>query len=249
METGQQNTRPPLAAYEDVARMVDYAVLAPALTEEQVSQACGVAKKYRVGRITVRPADLDLVCEWMKGSGIPVCAAISYPHGADTTAVKLYAVRDALSRGARCVETVLNPGKVASRQFRYVESELMQMAQECRRHSAELVVDFELAGLPLDLRVIACRIARRAEVSWVRAGSLSGPSEYTMEDLQFIRERLGDLVELDAGPAVRTLADVQRAHEIGCSAFVTDDPGHILEAWTAELKRREAEAAGGSIRA
>jgi deoxyribose-phosphate aldolase len=242
METEQQNTRPPLASYEEVARMMDYAVLAPALSEEQVAQACDLAKQYRPGRLTVRAADLDLVSAWMKGSGIPIGTAVAFPHGADTTAVKLYAVRDALARGARFVETVLNLGKVASRQFRYVESELMQMAQECRRSEAELIVDLELAWLPEDLRVIACRIARRAEVPWIRAGSIFGPGQYAAEDLQFLAARLGDLVQLDAGPSVSTLEDLHRAYELGCSGFQTTDPALILDAWTAELKRRAEPA-------
>jgi deoxyribose-phosphate aldolase len=239
MEIEQPNTRPALATYEEVARMLDYAVLEPSLSEEQVAQACGVARNRGVGRITVRPADLDLVSDWLKGSGIPIGTAVSYPHGTDTTAVKLYAVRDALSRGARFIETVLNPGKITSRQFRYLESELMQMAQECRRHSAELILDLEVAALPEDLRVIACRIARRAEVPWVRAGSLHGPLEFRAEDLQFLAERLGDLVQLDAGSSVRTIGDLESAYAIGCLGFQTTDPGHILDAWTAELKTRQ----------
>jgi deoxyribose-phosphate aldolase len=239
MEIEQPNTRPALATYEEVARMLDYAVLDPSFSEDQVAQACGVARNRAVGRITVRPSDLDLVSEWLKGSGIPIATAISYPHGSDTTAVKIYAVRDALSRGARFIETVLNPGKVASRQFRYLESELMQMAQECRRHSAELIVDLDVAGLPEDLRVIACRIARRAEVPWVRAASLHGSSDHRAEDLQFLAARLGDLVQLDAGCSVRTVEDLQRAYEIGCLGFQTSDPAPILDAWTAELKTRQ----------
>lgn len=242
MTNSEQNARPPLATYEDLARMVDCAAVAAGLSEEQIARACDAAKRYRVARMTVRPSDLDLVTNWMRHSGIPVCATVSYPHGADTTAAKIYATSDALRRGAKAVETVLNLGKLVSRQFRYIESELMQMAQECRRAGAELIVDFELGTMPEDLRVIACKIAQRADVHWVRAATLSGPGEYAVEDLQFIAARLGDSVRLDAGPAVRTVADVQRAYDIGCAGFQTTDPGLVLEAWTAELKRREDAA-------
>jgi deoxyribose-phosphate aldolase len=233
--------RPPLAAYEDLARMAEYAVLDPDFTEESVHQASLVARKYRVGRFTVRPADLDLVTQWMKGTGISVGTVVSYPHASDTTAAKLYAVRDALGRGAKAIETPLNLGKVVSRQFRYVESELMQMAQECRHSGAELIVDFELSRLAEDLRVIVCRIARRADVHWVRAGCLHG-SSCAWEDLPFLASKLGDAVRLDAGPMVATLEDAQRAYEIGSGGFLTTDPAPLLESWTAELQRREEEA-------
>lgn len=245
MTNSGENVRPPLALYEDMARMVDYAALAPNYSEEQVAQACEVARKHRVGRLTVRPADLYLVTQWMKGSGIPIATTVSFPHGADTTSAKLFAVRDALQRGAKALETVLNLGKVISRQFRYVESELLQIAQECHRSGAELLVDFELGWLAPDLRVIACRIAKRAEVDWVRAGSIYGPGAYTVEDLQFLGTKLGDLVKLDAGPSVRTLDDAMRAHQMGVSGFVSTDPGPLLEAWTTELERRAKAAPSG----
>src|SRR6476646_7860415 len=106
MTNSTQNARPPLASYEDLARMVDYAALGPNYSEEQVSRACDVARKYRVGRLTVRPADLDLVTQWMQGSGVAIGATVSYPHGADTTSAKLFALRDALQRGAKAIETV-----------------------------------------------------------------------------------------------------------------------------------------------
>ena len=235
--------RPPLAAYEDLARMVDYAVLAPNLSEEHVSRACEAARKHRVGRLTVRPADLDLVISWTRGSGVPIGTTAGYPHAAETTSAKLYAVRDVLQRGAKAIETVLNPGKMVSRQFRYVESELLQMAHECHRAGAELIVDFEMGWLAEDLRVIACRIARRAEVDWVRAGSLYGPGQYGYDDLRFLAGKLGGAVKVDAGPAVATLDEAMNAYQAGAAGFQTADPGHLLESWAMELKRREAERA------
>lgn len=240
--TGEQ-TRPALAAYEDLARIVDYAVLTPSYSEDQVSRACNLARKYRVGRITVRPADLDLVAEWTRGSGVAIGTSVSYPHGADTTSAKLFATRDALQRGAKAIETVLNPGKMASRQFRYIESELIQMAQECHRAGAQLIVDFEMNWLPEDLRVIGCRIAKRADVDWVRTGTLFGPAVSAEADLPMLLEKLGDVVKLDAGTAARTLDGVLKLHASGVSGFQTEDPAALLDAWTAELKRREAEAA------
>jgi deoxyribose-phosphate aldolase len=229
----------PLETYDELARMADYAAMAPNASEEQIAAACEVARSWRVGRFTVRPADLDLVTKWMEGSGVRIGVAIDYPHGASTTSAKLYAVRDALGRGAKAIETVLNPGKTVSRQFRYVESELQQMAQECHRAGAELIVDLELGWLAEDLRVIACRIAKRAEVDWVRGGSLYGPGQYGRVDLEFLVGKLGDLVKVDAGSTVATFQDALDLHQAGVQGFQTTDPRPMLDAWSAELKRRE----------
>jgi deoxyribose-phosphate aldolase len=139
--TAQQSGQGALAKYEDLARMVDIALLAQDLPEEEVARGCELAKRYGAGAVTLRPADVQLGAQWLKGSGATVASVVSYPHGASTTAVKNYETRDLLQRGARAIETPLNLGKTISRQFQYVEMELIQMAQECHRAGATLTLD------------------------------------------------------------------------------------------------------------
>lgn len=216
--------------------------MAPELSEEDVSRGCEAAKQYGVGSVTLRPADVQLAAQWLKGSAVTPFAVVSYPHGAATTAVKNYETRDLLQRGARGIETPLNYGKVVSRQFQYVEMELIQMVQECHRAGATLTLDIEFPMLTPDLRVIACKIARRSEVDRVRAVSLYGSGVPTREDLAFLSSRLGDLAVLDAGAWVRTLEDALLAYDCGASGFQTTDPAPILDAWKAELQRRQEAA-------
>lgn len=241
------NTRPPLATYEDLSRMVDYAIVSPEASEDSVSQACDRARQQRVGRVTVRPSDLDLVSRWMDASGISVGAVVSYPHGTDTTAVKLYSVRDAIRRGAKVIETVLSPARMISRQFRYLESEFVQMTQECHRAGVELVVDLEMGWLSDDLKVIACKIARRTEVDQVRPFSLYGPAgSSAAQDLALLTAKLGDLVKV-AAPWPDSWEAAREAHAAGVSGFQTTDPAPLLAAWSGELKRRAEEAAKAAV--
>jgi deoxyribose-phosphate aldolase len=231
--------RPPLATYDDLAKMIDVALMAFDLSEEDVLRGCEMAKQYRVASVTLRPADVQLAGPWLKGSAVVPAAVVSYPHGAATTAVKNYETRDLLQRGARAIETPLNLGKVISRQFQYVEMELIQMAQECHRAGATLTLDIEFPTLAPDLRVIACKIAKRSEVDRVRAVSAFGEGRPSKEDLEFLATKLGDLVALDAGAWARTLEDALLAYGAGASSFQTTAAPAILDAWTAELKRRE----------
>jgi deoxyribose-phosphate aldolase len=245
MTPTDENTRPALVAYEDLAGMVDYTVVAPELSEDHTARACGDAKRLRPARMIVRPSDLDSVTRWLGGTGIGVGAVVSYPNGADTTPVKLYAVRDALGRGAKAIETVLSPARMISRQFRYLESELLQMSQECHRAAAELILDLELAYLSEDLRAIACRLAKRVEVDWVRAGSLNAPGEVTLEDARWLTVKMGDRVKV-SGPWPATVEAALEAHAAGIAGFQSTDPRPLLTAWTAELKRREEVSAAAA---
>ncbi len=52
---------------------------------------------------------------------------------------------------------MLNIGKLISRQFQYVEMELMQAAKACHEEGAVLKVIFENAYLTEDLKIIAAK--------------------------------------------------------------------------------------------
>ena len=216
--------------------MIDWALLAPDLTEDEVAHACQKAKRYGIASVTLRPLDVQLGSQWLKGSGVVPATVVSYPHGTATTAIKNYETRDLLQRGARMIETPLNLSKVLSRNFQYVELELIQMVTECKRAGATVTLDIELPSLAPDLRTIACKIAKRTEVDRVRAVSLFGPGRPSLEDLAFLKARLGELAQLDAGAWVRTLDEAEEAYNAGAASFQTTDPEPILAAWREKLK-------------
>ncbi|MGH9723320.1 MAG: deoxyribose-phosphate aldolase, partial [Bryobacteraceae bacterium] len=124
MDPNLTEPRPPLARYEDIAKMIDHSLLRPELNDEHIAEGCSVAREHQVASVTVRPSDVDLAVRMMEGSGVAVGTVAGFPHGSTTTAAKLYEVRDVLRRGVREVDLVLNIGKLISRQFQFVDTEL-----------------------------------------------------------------------------------------------------------------------------
>jgi deoxyribose-phosphate aldolase len=226
---------PPVpASPEDLAPILEYPLLNPTFTEEDVHAGCQLARELRLGFVTVRPSDLGLAAKWIQGSETSIGSTVSVPHGEDTTAIKVYAVRDLIQRGARHIETAINLGKMLSRQFQYVELELLQMAQECHRAGAVLIVDLPLSSLGDDHRVIACRIAKRIEADYVRPVPVPAAAA-----LSFLAARLGEIVKLDAG-YVATLDEAMAAHAAGAQRMASNDPRALVESWRAEQKKRDA---------
>ena len=88
--------------------MIDHSLVRPELTDEQVIAGCELAKGYQVASVSVRPCDVDLAVRLLSGSGVAVGSLAGFPHGSSTTAVKTYEIRDALRRGAKEIDMVLN---------------------------------------------------------------------------------------------------------------------------------------------
>lgn len=233
--------RPPLDTYEGLAKMIDHSLLRPELTDEQVEQGCALAARYHVATVCVRPSDLEQAVRYLQGSDVLPTTVAGFPHGDSTTAVKLYEVRDVLRRGAREVDIVLNIGKLISRQFQYVELELLQAAKACHESGAILKVIFENAYLTEELKVIACRICNRVEADFVKTSTGFASSGSTLEDLKLMRQYAQSRVRVKAAGGVRTLEAALQVHAAGADRFGATQTAAILDDWKAVLEQRGKE--------
>jgi deoxyribose-phosphate aldolase len=231
--------RPPLTTYEAIAKMIDHSLLRPELSEEQVHEGCRIARQYQVATVTVRPADVDLAVRAMEGSGVPISTVAGFPNGSQTISTKAYEARDLIRRGAKEVDMVLNIGKLVSRNFQYIESELSQMAEACHDNGAILKVIFENAYLTDELKIVACKIATNTRCDFVKTSTGFAPSGATLEDLRLMRQHAGPNVQVKAAGGVRTLDSAIEVYEAGCARFGATATVAILEDW----KKRLAEMA------
>ncbi|MCC6857998.1 MAG: deoxyribose-phosphate aldolase [Bryobacterales bacterium] len=236
MDANEGQARPPLTSYEELARMIDHSLLRPELNDEQVIEGCRLAKRYGVASVTVRPGDVDLAVREMTGSGVAVGTVSGFPHGSTTTAAKLYETRDLLRRGAKEVDAVINIGKLLSRQFQYIEMELLQLAQSCHEQGAILKVIFENAYLTDELKIVACRIAKRAGADFVKTSTGFAPLGYTPEDARLMVRHAGPDMKVKAAGGVRTLEKALEVYEVGCARFGATATAAILDAWKARLE-------------
>lgn len=242
MDHDSQAVRPRLRSYEDLARMIDHSLLRPELTEEQVEEGCRLARSYSVANVTVRPADVDLAAQWMKGSGVAVGSVVGFPHGSSTTAAKLYEARDLLRRGAKEIDMVINVGKLVSRRFQYVETELRQMAAACHDSEAILKIIFENAYLTDELKIIACKISTRAQADFVKTSTGFAATGCTLEDLRLMRAHCPPGIKIKAAGGIRTLEKALEVYEAGCDRLGATATVTILEEWKARLKQQPAAA-------
>lgn len=240
--TGDEPVVRQASTYEDLAGMIELPLLDPLMPEEAVAARCEMARRYRLAAITVRPSDVQLVSKWLSDSRVAVGTVIGSADGSQTTAVKNYETRDLIGRGAREVCATMNLAKLFSRQFQYLELEVAQLWQECRDRDTRLKITIELPLLPQDLRVIACKILKRAEAKHGRAAWRLSPAPATDADLEFLKLKFGENITLDAGAVESSLDRIKALYAMGVARVVVRDPVTVLEQWKKELEARAAAA-------
>ena len=215
--------RPPLATFRDFAALLDYPLVRPEWNSTAVLAALQEARRLEVASAIVRPCDLDLAVRTLEGCPVKPAGIAGYPYGFQTTAVKLYELRDLLRRGAREIELFLALPALLSREFQYVQTELVQASEACRREAVLLKVILPAVPLAEDLKTIACGCCERAEVDMVQPPAPG--------DLALFRRRLPDEIALKASGGIDTVDQAMAAYQAGCSRIPCESPAAILEEW------------------
>src|SRR3954465_3501020 len=94
-----------------------HTLLKPDATHDDVRRLCREAAHYHFAAVCVLPCYVRLAAKELRGTDVKVATVVSFPFGADTTAVKAAAVRDAIVGGASELDVVMNISKFLSGEF------------------------------------------------------------------------------------------------------------------------------------
>lgn len=96
----------------DLIGKIDYTLLKPEATEEDIIELCKKADVLGVKSVCVLPKMVKVAAEQLQDSEVLVCTVVSFPHGTDTTKQKLAETKRVIADGADEVDMVLNYPKL-----------------------------------------------------------------------------------------------------------------------------------------
>lgn len=215
---------------EEIAATIDHSLLRPDITVDELKEGCELAKKYNCISVCVRPSDLPIVCEALKGSDVLPTTVIGFPHGTATTESKVFETRDAIQKGAVEVDMVMNIGRFLSGEYEYVENDIRAVVDTAHSMGAKVKVIFENHYLTPEQIKKACQIAERAGVDFVKTSTGYALSGSKIEDLKIMRESVSDHIEVKAAGGIRDLDQSLSVLSTGAVRIGTRSTVAILEA-------------------
>jgi deoxyribose-phosphate aldolase len=235
-------------SYEELAGMIDHALLHPTLTDAEAEDGCRLAVAYGVASVCVKPYFVARAAELLRDTPVRVGCVIGFPAGNSSTVVKVFETETACRDGAVEIDMVINIGKALGGEWQEVEREIRAVAEATHRHGAKLKVIFENDYLPDDsVKIRLCEICGRVGVDWVKTSTgfgfvkqPGGGYDYrgaTEHDLRLMRAHSPGHVQVKASGGVRDLDGLLRARELGCTRLGTSATKAILD----EFKRRAGE--------
>lgn len=210
---------------KEIAKMIDHSLLKPEMTRQQVIEGCLLAKQYDCGSVCVKPCDVEIANETLKGSDVLVTTVIGFPHGHHLTPVKVMESDMAIAQGCEEIDVVMNIGRFKSGDYNYVESDIRTVCDFAHRKGAVVKIILENFYLTDEEKVKACEICEAAGADFVKTSSGYAKGGATVHDLKIMRKTCSNKVRVKAAGGVRTLdaALVVRAvagtdSRFGCTA-------------------------------
>jgi deoxyribose-phosphate aldolase len=219
---------------KDIAKMIDHALLSPALTARQLEQGIQVALQYDVASVCIMPFYLKRCAQLLAGSDVKTSATIGFPHGAHSTYVKVAEAMQALDHGCEELDFVVNISEVLSGNWNYVRSEIKAMVDVAHDRNQKVKVIFENYYLNETQKIRLCEICGELKADWVKTSTGFGPGGATLEDLRLMRKHSPPYVQVKVAGGIRDLETLLAFRQFGANRIGCSRTAGILE----ECKRR-----------
>lgn len=208
----------------DIAQTIEHSIMNPDTTRDKIIAACREAKEGRMANICVSPYYVSLAAECLRGSGVKVCTAVGFPHGAASTAAKVTEAREAIKNGADELDVAMNILAIKNGELDEARRDLEEVVNIARGR-AKVKAIYEQCLYSEKEKVQALEIAKYAGADYVKISNALSGKKAAVEDVQFVRSILGDRIgiKIDGGisdaQTVRELV-AAGANRFGCSKSV-----------------------------
>ena len=220
----------------EFAKMVDHTLLKPNSTEKEIVSLCGEASRHHFAAVCILPCYVRRAARELRGTDVKVATVISFPFGADTTAVKAAAIRDAIAGGASELDVVMNVSKFLSGEFSYVADELASINQEVSAvamnnglNDVVIKIIIETSYLSDKMKRLATQIVASSGADFVKTSTGFAPSGATTADVALLREEAPEGLAVKASGGIRTLQDALDLLNAGASRLGMSSSVAVME--------------------
>ena len=212
---------------KELAKMIDYTLLNPSATRDQVERLCDEARSYGVYAVCVNSTWVPLAVNALRGTDVKVCSTVGFPLGTSLPAVKAFEAQTVLSLGAAEVDMVMNVGALKSRDLAAVREDIERVVKACKQAPVKVII--ETGYLSDEEKVQACKLAQEAGAAFVKTSTGFGSGGATATDVMLMRRTVGERFGVKAAGGIRTYKDCVAMIEAGANRIGTSNAIQILK--------------------
>lgn len=226
----------------NIPNVIDHTVLRPDATKEDVLRLCQEAKEFRFSVVFVPPCYVDDAVATVEGTAILVGIPIGFPLGGHTTKTKVAEAIEAVARGARVLDMVINVSRLKSDDHEYVRQDIAEVVKATP--GVEHKVILETCYLTQREKRIACQLVVEARADYVKTSTGFGAAGATVEDVRLMKEAVAGRVKVKASGGIRDWKTTLAMLEAGADRIGTSASLAIVAEWALLNPGRSPKAEG-----
>ncbi|MEM0983928.1 MAG: deoxyribose-phosphate aldolase [Planctomycetota bacterium] len=213
-----------------VAAMIDHALLKPATAVSDIDAGCDLALKLGTASVCVMTCWVERVAKRLGDGPVKTCTVIGFPHGVNTPETKRFESERAIAEGATELDMVVNRSLVKSEDWDGVRRDLLSVIEPAKVAGALTKIIFENAELTDAEKIKLCELSAECGADWVKTSTGFASSGATEDDIALMRRHSPDSMQLKASGGIRTLDQLLRFAELGCSRIGASGSAGLIDA-------------------
>ena len=214
---------------EEITQYIDHTLLKPYASKEAMQAFCNEAKELKVKMVAINSYYTKFCKELLKDTTIHVGAAISFPLGQTTIAVKAFETSEAIKDGADEIDYVLNLAKVKDGDFTYIKEEMETIVKICREAGIISKVIFENCYLTKDEIRKCAQIAKEVKPDFIKTSTGFGTSGALIEDVKIMLETVDGVCKVKAAGGIRDYKTFNEFINLGVERIGTSSTKTIIK--------------------
>jgi deoxyribose-phosphate aldolase len=199
------------------AKLFDHSVVRPDATRELVEASAATAVRLGTATLTVQPHYIELARELLRGSGVLLGTVVGFPHGNETPSVKEYQAKEALDRGAREIDMVMNIPALKNGEKELFVRDVQGVVRAA--NGATVKVILETCYLTNDEKRRACVWIADAGADFVKTSTAYAEGGATLDDVRLMYAAVNGRCLVKAAGGIREIHEVLDYLQAGARRF------------------------------
>lgn len=206
--------------------MVDHTLLKADATWAEIKKLCDEAIENETASICINPGFIEQAAEYCKDK-MTVCTVIGFPLGASTTAAKVNEAKDALAKGAKEFDMVINIGKLKDGDYNYVKNEIAEIKKAVGTNVLKVII--ETCLLTDEEKTVMCRLVCEAGADYIKTSTGFSSGGATFDDIALFAKHTNGKCKIKAAGGIRTRDDMEKFASLGANRLGTSSAIKILQ--------------------
>ena len=211
---------------QEILSKVDHTLLKAEAKQEDILRLCQEAMANNTASICINPCYIEYAVGIM-GDKVPVCTVIGFPLGAMTTQAKIFEAKDAIAKGAKEVDMVINIGKAKDGDFAFIEAEIRQIKQAVGEHILKVII--EACLLTDEEKIALCKAVVAAGADYIKTSTGFSTGGATFHDVELFAKYTNGGCKIKAAGGIRTKDDMEKFISLGADRLGTSSAIKILD--------------------